>query len=114
MSIQKNISAALLALSLGAFALHAAADQQWHFVVKNKTDSNIVKLQVSQDKHQWGNFDIGSGIAPGERATLVWAADTDEQKCHQWIRAQYADGSSSEPSKQDFCHDLDDPIEFTE
>jgi hypothetical protein len=25
-----------------------------------------------------------------------------------------ADGSTSEPIKEDFCHDLDDPIEFSE
>jgi hypothetical protein len=110
----KNLSAAVLALSFGALALNAVADEQWHFVVKNTTSSNITNLQVSQDKQQWGNFDIGSGIGPGERATLVWAAETNDQNCQQWIRAKFADGSTSGASKQDFCHDLDDPIEFGE
>jgi len=110
----KRIRSTLLSLALALPAFSAIADEQWHFVVKNKTDSNIVKLQVSQNKSDWGNFDIGSGIGPGERATLVWSSDTDDQKCHQWIRAKFEDGSFSAPSKQDFCHDLDDPIEFSE
>lgn len=110
----KRICSTLLCLALALPAFSAVADEQWHFVVKNKTDSNIVKLQVSQNKSDWGDFDIGSGIGPGDHATLVWNSDTDEQKCHQWIRAKFADGSFSAPSKQDFCHDLDDPIEFSE
>ena len=103
-----------VALPLLMLAFGVSAAQQWHFVVKNKTESNITKLQVSQDRKEWGNFDIGSGIAPGERATLVWDASTNNEKCHQWIRAKFEDDSWSEPSKQDFCQDLDDPIEFSE
>jgi|SRR5689334_15152760 len=114
MSMHTYLRVALFALPLGALALNAAAAEQWHFVVKNKTESNIVKLEVSQDKHNWGNFDIGDGIGPGVRATLVWSADTNDEKCHQWIRAKFDDGEWSEATKQDFCHDLDDPIEFSE
>jgi hypothetical protein len=114
MSIKNTLRAALICCPLGLVAFNAYAES-WHFVVKNKTDSAIVKLQVSQDKHTWGWFDIGSkGIAPGQRVTLEWASDTDDEKCHQWIRAKFADGSWSEATKQDFCHDLDDPIEFSE
>ena len=69
---------------------------------------------MSQNKSDRGNFDIGSRIAPGERTTLVLDSSTDDQKCHQWIRAKFADGSFSEATKQDFCHDLNDPIEFSE
>jgi len=105
---------AIVALPLLTFAFGASAAQQWHFVVKNKTESNISKLQVSQDRKEWGDFDVGSGIAPGERATLVWDASTNDQNCTQWIRAKFHDGSWSEPSKQDFCQDLDTPIEFSE
>jgi len=105
---------AVVALPLLVLAFGASAAQQWHFVVKNKTESNITKLQVSQDRKEWGNFDVGSGIGPGERATLVWDESTNNEKCHQWIRAKFEDGSWSEPSKQDFCKDLDEPIEFTE
>jgi hypothetical protein len=114
MSIKKNVLLISLGLATYFASLQAVSAGDWHFVVKNKTSSNITKLEVSEDKSSWGNFDIGSGIGPGEKATLVWAASTDDQKCHQWIRAKFSDGSYSEPTKQDFCHDLDDPIEFTE
>lgn len=115
MSIKSTLCAALICCPFGPLATNAVADQSWHFVVKNKTDSAIVKLQVSQDKHDWGYFEIGSdGIGPGERVKLEWASDTNDEKCHQWIRAKFADGAWSEATKQDFCHDLDDPIEFTE
>jgi hypothetical protein len=114
MSIKNTLRISSLCLAVAIPAIYASAEDQWHFVVKNKTQSNITKLEVSQNKSEWGNFDIGSGIAPGERATLVWASSTDDEKCHQWIRAKFADGSTSEPIKEDFCHDLDDPIEFSE
>jgi hypothetical protein len=114
MSIKHGLFVASLCVAGCLASLQAVAGDDWHFVVKNNTSVNITKLQVSQDKSTWGNFDIGSGIGPGERATLIWAASTDEQKCHQWIRAKFSDDSYSEPTKQDFCHDLDDPIEFTE
>ena len=109
---KKSCANALLGLSLGLLATQAFAE--WHFVVANKTESNITRLEVSQNRSDWGNFDIGSGIGPGRKATLVWAASTDNQNCTQWIRAKFADGSYSPPSSQDFCKDLDDPIEFTE
>jgi len=114
MRVSSALRHAVVALPVLMLAFSASAAQQWHFVVKNKTESNITKLQVSQDKSEWGNFDVGSGIAPGERATLVWGESTSNEKCKQWIRAKFADGSWSEPSKQDFCQDLDDPIEFGE
>lgn len=99
---------------LSLFAGQVSAADQWHFVVSNATSSKIVKLQVSEDKSSWGDFDIGSGIAPGATSTMVWDASTNNEGCEQWIRAKFADGSTSPPSKQDFCQDLDDPIEFSE
>ena len=107
-----------IALLCAAFGLPAgqaaAAAGKWHFKVKNSTDADIVKLQVSQNKKSWGKFDIGSGIAPGETATMYWDSSTDNEKCVQWIRAKFSDGTYSSPSKQDFCHDLDDPIVFSD
>lgn len=114
MSIMNAVRTPLFCLALVLPALNAVAEDQWHFVVANKSESNITKLEVSQNNRDWGKFDIGKGIGPGETATMNWASSTDDQKCHQWIRAKFADGTYSEASKQDFCHDLDDPIEFTE
>ena len=114
MSIKNVFRTTWFCLALTLPALNAVAEGQWHFVVKNTTESNITKLEVAQHKGDWGNFDIGKGIGPGETATLMWDSSTDNEKCNQWIRAKFADGSYSEPNKQDFCHDLDDPIEFSE
>ena len=103
-----------LVAGIGLFASQAFASQEWHFVVKNKTSSRITKLQVSTDKSDWGDFDIGKGIDPGKKATLVWDKSTNDQPCKQWIRAKFKDGTYSEASRQDFCKDLDDPIEFSD
>lgn len=100
--------------AFGLPALQASAKDEWHFVIKNMTESNISKLQVSRDKKEWGDFDIGSGICAGKTETLVRDSSTDSENCKRWIRAKFSDGSFSEPSKQDFCADLDTPIEFTE
>jgi len=114
MSVTNIVRTTALCLILGLPAFQVAAAEQWHFVVKNKTGTNITKLEVSQDKHEWGNFDIGDGIGPGEKVTLNWASTTNDEKCHQWIRAKFSDGTWSEATKQDFCRDLDEPIEFSE
>lgn len=114
--MKKNRIAAMFGLCAGMTLLAGSAFAlgQWHFVVKNSTSSRIVKLQVSADKSDWGDFDIGKGIMPGEKATLVWDASTDDQPCKQWIRAKFKDGTSSAPSRQNFCEDLDEPIEFSD
>lgn len=114
MSINKMVWGAVLGLAFVLPAMQASAADEWHFVVANKTESRIVKLEVSENGKTWGNFDVGRGIAAGESATMVWDSSTDDESCKQWIRAKFMDGSYSEPSKQDFCQDLDDPIEFSE
>ena len=113
MSMHKSVRTALLALAIAlpAMSVHA---EQYYFYVKNSTTSNITKLQVSPDKATWGDFDVGSGIAPGENAKMNWAPTTNDQPCEQWIRAKFADGATSPPSKQDFCKDMDEPLVFGE
>jgi hypothetical protein len=102
------------AMAMAALCAHAKSGQ-WHFKVKNSTTTDIVKLQVSTNKKDWGAFDIGKdGIGPDETATLVWDTSTDSDPCEEWIRAKFSDGQYSAPSKQDFCEDLDTPIEFGE
>ena len=98
-------------LALAAFS-PAHAEENLYFYVKNRADSRIVKLQVSENRKNWGDFDIGRGIAPGQKVKLIWDPSTDDENCKQWIRAKFADGSTSDPSKFDFCDDFDDPIEF--
>jgi hypothetical protein len=114
MSTNNTMRAGLLFAALALPILHATAADQWHFKVTNATESRITKLQVSEDKKEWGDFDIGKGIAPGKTETMVWDSSTDDEGCDQWIRAKFSDGSFSEASKQNFCEDLDTPIYFSE
>lgn len=115
MSIQRLFSLAAVCAAIVLPCAYAGAKSgQWHFVVANKTESVIKKLQVSVDKKEWGDFDIGRGIAAGATETLEWDSSTDDEPCEQWIRAKFDDGTASPPSKQDFCRDLDTPIEFSE
>ncbi len=115
MSIQSQLFRSALAFCLlGASVQVFSADSQWHFKVTNDTKTPIIKLEVSENKKDWGDFDIGKGIKPGVTDTMVWDASTDSEDCNQWIRAKFADGSTSDASKLDFCKDLDDPIVFSE
>jgi len=101
---------AVAVISLAAITAQAASE--WYFYVQNNTKTKIVKLQVSETKKDWGDFDIGSGIGPGKKERMEWDESTDTEGCDQWIRAKFADGSYSEPSKFNFCKNLDEPIEF--
>lgn len=102
-------AASLVALSLSPLPAHAS---DYYFYVENKTNSRIVKLEVSEDKRDWGFFDIGRGIGTGRSSRLTWDDSTNNEECEQWIRARFADGSASEPAKFDFCRAMDDPIVF--
>ncbi len=105
------ISASLFAFSLVANVASASAEQ-WYFYVKNSSNSTIKSLLVSETGRNWGYFDIGTGISPGENSKMVWSSSTNNESCSQFIKATFADGSESEPSKINFCKDLDDPIVF--
>jgi hypothetical protein len=43
---------------------------------------------------------------------LNWDSRTNNQDCQRYIRAAFADGSTSEPVLFDFCKDLYDPTVF--
>jgi len=97
-----------------ALAGQASAAQEYHFKVANKTSSDITRLQVSADKKTWGNFDVGDGVKAGETDTFVSDESTNSEPCEEWIRAKFSDGEWSPASHQNFCKDMDAPIEFTE
>ncbi|MBW4641266.1 MAG: hypothetical protein KME05_24240 [Gloeocapsa sp. UFS-A4-WI-NPMV-4B04] len=80
---------------------------EYSFTVENSAETLIEELLVSEDGENWGHFDIGSGIAPGETGKLVWDKNTDDQSCSQFIKAVYADGSYSQPTDFDFCQETD-------
>ena len=105
------ISASLLAFSVVANVTSASAEE-WYFYVKNSSNSTIKSLLVSETGRNWGSFDIGTGISPGENTKMTWDSSTNHELCKQFIKASFADGSESEPSKIDFCKNLNDPIVF--
>ena len=113
MPIKRSLlmSASLIALSLVGSVASASAEQLY-FYVKNDSNSTIKKLWVAEPNKSWGDLDIGSGIAPGENAKMVWDVSTNDQECSQWLKAKYADDSESEPAVIDFCKNLDEPIVF--
>jgi hypothetical protein len=106
----------LVALSIAALGLTVkatpASAEQWYFWVKNDSNAQIQKLLVSEDKEKWGYFDIGAGVAAGEKEKMVWDSSTNNQSCTQWIKAEFSDGQESEPAQFNFCKDLDEPIVF--
>lgn len=102
-----------LMIVFAGFTAASAQDSEFSFKVFNRTDSTIKKLMVSIDGKKWGFFDIGTGIAAGKSADLVWSKSTDSEPCKQWVKAVYADKSESKPVKFDFCEE-DLELEFTE
>lgn len=108
----------LLVLALAFVALQSAvptasATEEYSFKVHNKTKSKITKILVSEKGKKYAPFDIGAGIGAGKKATLVWDKSTNSEACEQYVKAVYADGSESEPSKFDFCEENLE-IEFEE
>ncbi len=96
-----GVVAVLMSLLMASVSLA----KDYDFSVLNSTSSTIKQLLVREAGGDWGYFDIGSGIKPGQSAQLVWASSTDNEDCDQWIKAVYADGSESEPVKFDFCEE---------
>ncbi|MGZ5601199.1 MAG: hypothetical protein ACXWFX_11470 [Methylobacter sp.] len=80
-----------------------AAEAEYSFKVHNGTKVKITKLLVSENKKEWGYFDIGGGIAAGGNMTLVWDQSTNNEGCDQYVKAAYADGTESEEAKFNFC-----------
>ncbi len=92
------------ALVLMSFTLGIAkTNVDYKFKVHNNTKQDIKKIEVSEDKKTWGQFDIGSGIKAGATDELVWDKSTDNEKCEQWFRATFADGEVSDAVRFNFC-----------
>jgi len=86
----------------GTFATVAYAED-FSFTATNTTKTAITGILVSENKSDWGHFDIGSGIKPGSTSNLVWDQSTNSESCEQWVKATFADETESEPAKFDFC-----------
>lgn len=104
MNLKANVYILAVSISVAVMSSSAKADE-YSFTATNTTDSAITKILVSETKKEWGYFDIGGGIKPGQTANLEWDQSTNSESCKQWVKASYADGSESEPAKFDFCED---------
>ena len=100
-----------VALVVVSFAAVTVSADEYSFEVTNKTRTTIKKILVSEDGEEYGYFNIGSGIKPGQTVELVWDSSTNGESCEQYVKAVYADGSESEPTTFDFC-ESDLALEF--
>lgn len=97
-------SALLVALlGLGLTGRNGQASDEYSFSVHNSTDTAIIEILVSEDQATWGRFNIGKGIRAGETVTLVWDQSTNDQDCHQYVKAVFGDDSESEAAEFNFC-----------
>jgi hypothetical protein len=97
-------SAIVIAL-LSCVGIVDIAAAEYSFEVKNSTKDKVIKLEASEDGKEWGEFDIGAGIKPGDTVQLVWDKSTEGENCEQKIRATYADKSETEETEFDFCEE---------
>ncbi len=104
-TVRTSLVAVALAVAGNAMVAAGAHAEEYSFTATNTTGTAITEIWVSEDKDDWGYFDIGSGIRPRATVTLVWNQSTNSENCAQWVMATYADGSESEPAKIDFCED---------
>jgi len=102
-SVRFGHVAIALGLAGNGMVATGAQAEQYSFTAYNTTNMTITEIWVSEDKSDWGYFDIGSGIRARGTANLVWDKSTNSGKCSQWVTATWADGSESEPAKIDFC-----------
>jgi len=107
----KNATYLLFACALLIAPVSHLVAAEYSFKVHNTTKFTIKKLLASEDGKEYGFFDIGKGIKPGETTTLEWDKSTDDGKCKQWFKAVFADGEESEAVQFDFCED-DLTLEF--
>jgi hypothetical protein len=101
----RNVMLALLALIAFGLVSGTAMAKDYSFKVENKTKAKIVKILVSEDKKEWGHFEIGEGIAAGAVVKLNWDKSTNNQECKQWVKAIFEGDEESTPAIFDFCED---------
>lgn len=108
----KVVMLAMALMMLSFTASLAKPKAEYKFKIHNNTKVAIKRIQVSEDKKSWGEFDIGDGIAAGATDEMVWDKSTDNGACEWWFKATWSDGEVSDAAKFDFC-EKDLTIEFT-
>ncbi len=89
---------------MSATVVFAKSTPDYKFKIHNNTKQKIVAIQVREEgKNEWGDFDIGDGIAAGATDEMVWDKSTDNSSCNWFFKAKFADGDWSDAVKFDFC-----------
>jgi hypothetical protein len=102
----KKVALLAFALVLMSFTVSYAQDaDSYTFKVHNKGSHTVTKLLVSENGKNYGYFNIGDGIDPGQTVTLVWDKSTNGESCHQYFKAVFDDGGESPAVKFDFCEE---------
>jgi len=89
-------------LSISALIMPFAQAAGNTFTVTNNSKSNVVRVDVSEDGSNWLDFE-GSQLKPGETKELDWGINSSN--CIWQARANFEDGTISEPKSFDFCKD---------
>ena len=93
-----------LAVVLMSGTLSFAKSFDYRFKLHNNTRVKIVAVKVAEEgSKEWGDFDIGDGVAAGATEEMVWDKSTDNGKCNWWFKVKFANGEWSEAVKFDFC-----------
>lgn len=95
----------LLVTAIASLASFAAMASNYSFTVNNNSDTDIVKIEVSEDAERWAPFQIGRGIAAEDSAVLVWDSSTDNSDCEWQFRATFRGGYVAYSDWIDFCED---------
>jgi hypothetical protein len=106
------IGCAVFASAIAPSLASPAQAAEWYFYVENNSGSSITRLEVKEQGGSWKRFNLNGGIRPGRQARVDWAASENNGDCKQFIRATFANGSTSSPAMFDFCNNLDTPIVF--
>ena len=111
-SLGKFLMLGLAVVLMSGTLSFAKAHVDYKFKIHNNTKQKITAIRVAEEgSKEWGNFDIGDGIAAGATDEMVWDKATDSSNCKWWFKAKFADGEWSDAVKFDFC-EKDLVIEF--
>lgn len=107
--LNRILSMALFVLPSYLFSNAAAADSVI-FVVKNKTQYTLEKLEISNNNRAWSKFgDVK--LDAGRKEYFEWHPKPSSN-CAQYIRGFFSVGQWSKPFKIDFCNSEEVSVTF--
>ena len=100
----KVLTLGLAFVLMSATLSFAKSLNDYRFKVHNNTRQKITAIKVAEEgSKEWGDFDIGDGVAAGATEEMVWDKTTDNSKCDWEFKAKFSNGEWSEAVSFDFC-----------